>query len=196
SLPSAIAARHRFAAEAYLSLDMAKEAIAYFDREFAAARSDFERLSAAIVQCQLLLLTDRRDEYAELALKRLLSAEAISEAQLRAIAWTIAPLAVTEFLAGCPKGVIRRIADKAGARPHASDVLDFACQLIVRSCARRLDDAGLLAKANDRIVHHPARLHWPLNSTTGEFEADQLNTVWMQSLRTEMILRGLAGLRH
>ncbi|HXD88803.1 MAG TPA: hypothetical protein VN641_20095 [Urbifossiella sp.] len=196
NLPSAIAARHRFAAEAYLSLDMAKEATAYFDREFAAARSDFARLSAAIVQCQLLLLTDRRDEFAEQVLNRLLSAKSASEAQMRAIAWTVAPLAVTEFLAGCPKEVTRRIMDKAALRPMANDELGFACQLIARSCARKLGERGLLAQANDRIVHHPARLHWPLNPATGEFEADQLNTVWVQSLKTEMILRGLAGVRR
>src|SRR5204862_83555 len=50
---------HRFAAEAFVSLDMAAEGIDFLRRDLASARSDAERLSASIVLAQLFLLTAR-----------------------------------------------------------------------------------------------------------------------------------------
>jgi hypothetical protein len=64
-------ARDFYAAEVFLSLDAAEDAEAFFHGELADAGSDDDRLSAAVMLSQVLLLRGRTAEYAALATETL-----------------------------------------------------------------------------------------------------------------------------
>jgi Tol biopolymer transport system component len=55
-----------YAAEVYLSLDAADDGIAFFQRSLDQASSDHAKLSHALVLSQLLLITERHEQYARL----------------------------------------------------------------------------------------------------------------------------------
>jgi tetratricopeptide (TPR) repeat protein len=177
SIGDGILPRHRFAAEAFVSLDMATEGIAFLRREVGDARTDRERLSASIALCQLLLLTDQRADYAEcvagdfllLAERALKEAGSAREGIDWCVAQTLLPLAVSEFAAALPDALVRRVSEKVAAWPSGEDNTDFACQLVLRACGRQLRDQPLIARATARLSAHPAMSHWTL-SAEGEVD--------------------------
>src|SRR5262249_39758027 len=124
-----------FAAEAFVSLDMAAEGIDYFRREAGEAAADRDRLSAAVVLCQLLLVADRKAEYAEEVVDRLLplagrvlpGAGPDRGAVGGAVALTVLPLAAGEFTVALPEALVRRVGEAIAARPRGDDTADFAC---------------------------------------------------------------------
>ncbi|HSQ57586.1 MAG TPA: hypothetical protein VLM40_17825, partial [Gemmata sp.] len=172
-------ARHRFAAEAYLSLDMLDEAIEFLRGELRSASSDRERLSAAVVLGQLLLLGDRRREYAVLAADEVVptaarvltmaktapSAESRRAAISTTVALAILPLAVDGFVESLPPDTVRKVSTRFASFTPAADDLDFAIQLVLRNCGRQLKDAALTERASVGLVTHPARgrFHLPAN---------------------------------
>jgi hypothetical protein len=173
--------RHRFAAEAFVSLEMVGEGIDFFRREADGARPDGDRLSASVALCQLLLLSGRRAEYTRyvadelipLAVRILPGAGAAREAVSGSVALTVLPLAVEEFAAAVPEGLIRRVGEKLDAWPHGDDEADFACRLALRTCARRLRDAAMAERAGAAVASHPAKGRWEL-SAGGEVDLESL----------------------
>ncbi len=175
--------RHRFAAEAYLSLDMSKEGIQFFHRAIGEARNDRELLSATVVLCQLLLLADRREEYVEqvpdllaVAGRCCPGAGVDRDGISRMVAITLFPLAVREFIEKLPERVVRQIAADAAQWPASADDIDFACRLVSRNCRRQLGELGL-----DGLTYHPARTRWNL---TGE-----MNREFLQALRLTLMMQ-------
>jgi tetratricopeptide (TPR) repeat protein len=167
-----ISLRHRFAAEAFISLDLSGEGIEYFQREVKEAKTDPERFSALVVLCQLYLLTDKRVEYVELATNQLLplsrrildNTKSNGDAINGAVASTILPLAVSEFSSSLNQELVRRVCGKISSHPQRNDDIDYVCQNIVRTLSRNLQDAGNAEKADKRLGNHPARLRWNLNN--------------------------------
>jgi hypothetical protein len=176
--PEIIRSRHRFAAEAYLSLDMAAEGIDFFRNEIKEAKDDADRLSAVVVLSQLLLLTDRRADYAEVVVDQLLplvgrllpKAGPDREGTDGAVALTLLPLAVSEFTVTLHEELIRRVSEKVSALPPGENNLDFACQLVLRTLGRSLRDAAVAERANKRLITHPARVRWNLNRDEVDLE--------------------------
>jgi tetratricopeptide (TPR) repeat protein len=168
--PNAITSRHRFAAEAFLSLDMASEAIEFFRRELKEAKTDPDRLSAVVVLCQLLLLTEQRTQYAELVADQLIplanrvipGAGPNREALNGAVALTLLPLAVTEFSAKFHADLLRRVCEKVSLWPRGNDDVDFVCHLLLRTLGRSLRDQELAGNAERRLTTHPAYARWEL----------------------------------
>ena len=161
-------------AEAYLG----RGTVHLIQRELKEAKTDVERLSAMIVLCQLHLLTDRRIEYAELAMNQLLplarrvldNAMTDKTAISSAVALTMLPLAVGEFSSSFNKELLRQICDKISKWPQAPDDVDFICQHIVRTMGQSLRDAATTEKAERRLANHPARARWNLNKDTFDLE--------------------------
>ncbi|MDB5308038.1 MAG: hypothetical protein JWO38_2240 [Gemmataceae bacterium] len=193
-------ARHRFAAEAFASLEMAAEGIEFLRREFAEARSDRDRLSASVALCQVLLLADRRAEYADHVVDELLplaarvfpTAGRDREAVSGAIAVTVLPLAVTEFTAPLPDRLVRRVCERVGASPAGEDDVGFAYQLVLRASARRLGEAALAERAGARLATHPARSRWEL-SAGGEVDIACLLRIRVGLLLPELLGEALRG---
>jgi hypothetical protein len=162
----AITPRHRFIAEAFVSLELASEGIDYFHEQLKSSDSDAERLSAAFVLCQLLLLTDRKVEYAECAIDHLLPAavKIAPNANTSAmVAWTVLPLGASEFIKALPEETVRRMCKPLGAHRQADD-MDFVCCLALRACGRRLKDEKLTDEAQARIANHAAESRWRLTN--------------------------------
>ena len=189
-MPDLILARHRFAAEAYLSLDMASEAIDYFRREIAAAKSEPDRLSAAVVLAQLYLLTDRRQEYADLIATSLLPiAEKVvtkagpnRDALASAVSLALLPLAVGEFTEGLRAESLRPVCAKASAWKPGDDNVEFACQLVLRNLGRQLTDPDMTRKAEKRLAAHPNRASWNLTNP------DQVDVAYLNQIRQIFML--------
>ncbi len=188
----AITARHRFIAEAFVSLEMTDEGIEYFRAQVRAAGSNADRLSAALALGQLLLLADRKTEFAECAATYLIPLAgnvaqwpvAEQGAVNATVAWTLLPLAVDEFVTALPEAPARRVSEKAIESSDAVDV-NFVCLLVQRTCGRRLKDEKLVARAGERLARHPAQSRW--NLTTGEVGTDALSRVWGAFLSQELI---------
>jgi hypothetical protein len=185
----AIRPRHRFAAEAFLSLDMATEGIEFFHRELRDATSDTDRLSAVVVLCQLLLLTDRRAEYAEQIADQLLplagrvlpNAGPNREAFGSSVAITLLPLAVSEFCSALPEKTIRRVTVKASAW------VDLVCQLMLRTCGRQLRDAATTERASARLAKHAARPRFNLPAD------GEVNLEFLMRNRTQFLMAERLG---
>ncbi len=193
-----ISIRDRFAVEAFISLDLTGEAIEYFQRELKEAKTDVERLSATIVLCQLHLLTDRRIEYAELAVNQLLplarrvldNAMTDKTAITGAVALTMLPLAVGEFSSSFKKELLRQICDKISNWPQVPDDVDFICQHIVRTMGQSLRDAATTKNAERRLVNHPALARWNMNGDT--FDVEYLRQ-FRRTIMLPELLRGVFG---
>ena len=168
--PEVIGSRRRFAAEAFLSPGMAAEGIEYFRREFDEAKADRERLSAAIVLCQLLLITDRRKEYAEEVTEhqlplasRVIPLPGRDQDNLMAVVTlTIFPLAAMNFIEELPENTIRTVVESTSGWPRTEDDVGYACRLVLRECDRRLGKKEIATEENVRIATHPARSKWQL----------------------------------
>jgi hypothetical protein len=60
---------------------------------------------------------------------------------------------VNDFTADLPEAVVRRVSEKVAAGPGQTDDLDFACQLVLRACGRRLKDEKLIERATVKLVN-------------------------------------------
>jgi Tol biopolymer transport system component len=190
--PEVIRSRHRFAAEAFVSLDMAAEGIDFFRNEVKKTKDDLDRLSAVVALCQLLLVTDRRVEYTELVIDQLLplagrvlpKAGPNREGTDGVVALTLLPLAVSEFAAPLHEELIRRVCKKMSAGSPGDVNLDFACQLVLRSLGRSLRDEAVIKKANIGLADHPARAKWKLYQ-------DDIDLELLTQIRLSFLLPGL-----
>ncbi len=188
----AITARHRFIAEAFVSLELIGDGTAYF-REHLTAGTDADRLSAALALSQLLLLADRKADYAECVAAHVLPLAiraAPNATAQETVAWAVLPLAADKFVAALPEAVVRNVSEKATAAPALAD-LDFACHLIRRACGRRLNDAKLVEAAQAKLTTHPAVARW--NLPEGEVDADVLGRVRATFLALEQVLDNLTA---
>ena len=154
--------RHRFTAEAFVSLGMAADGVEFFRREVGEAGSDIDRLSAATALCQLLLLIDRKAEYAECVVdqllplsRRLLANTATSGVSMQSVAWTLLPMASAEFSDRLPEPWVRRVCESAAAWPPGGDDVDFVCQLVLRTCGARLGERAMVGRADTRLRGTP-----------------------------------------
>ncbi|MCE9565295.1 MAG: hypothetical protein K8U57_24950 [Planctomycetes bacterium] len=167
--PEMILPRHQYAAEAFVSLEMAADGIEFFRHEVREVATDVEKLSATVALCQLLLLTDKKAEYAECVVDQLLplsgqilSNPATSRTPTQSVAWTLLPLAVREFTAPLPEQLVRRVSGATAAWPQGGDI-DFVCQWVSRTCGGRLKDVAMTERASKRLLAHPARDRWNLD---------------------------------
>jgi hypothetical protein len=183
--------RHRFIAEAFISLEMVSEGIEHMRAEIATAGTDADRFSATLVLCQMLLLADRKAEFVECAMDRLLpltgtampNAAPGRETAGVVVAWTLLPLAADKFTAALPEPVVRRVSGKVATALGRTDDIDFACQLVLRTSGRRLKDVKLTEGAHAKLADHPARTRW--NLTDGEVDAELLARVQNTALALE-----------
>jgi hypothetical protein len=164
----AVRPRHRFAAEAFVSLEMIDDGIEFLRRELRDAGSDAERLSAAVALCQMLLLADRKGEYAECVADHLLplagrvfATPPPNPGATQAVAWTLMPLAVGEFTAALSEETVRRVGASVAAWTGAGTEADLTRQLVLRACGRRLKDGAAVASANERLANHPSQAWKP-----------------------------------
>jgi tetratricopeptide (TPR) repeat protein len=113
--------KDRYAAEAFLSLDAPDEAVAFLRESLKAAPGDDARLHSAVALAQVLLLQNRRAEYADfltdtampLWLKVWPATEGAWREEVRgAMLLTVAPLATPEFLAALPKDAVRALPER------------------------------------------------------------------------------------
>jgi hypothetical protein len=178
--------RHRFIAEAFISLEMVDEGIAHLSAEMTATTSAAEHLSVTLALCQMLLLADRKAEFAECVTEHLLALDgrvlrsANAGPEGAAVAWTLLPLAAREFTAELPKAAIQRVSERVAAAVARTEDVDFVCQLVLRECGRSLKDQKLAERARARLANHPARTRW--NLTNGEVDADALARVQRAAL--------------
>jgi hypothetical protein len=120
----------------------------------------------------LLLLAERRKEYAEHVadellpvVGRVLSGGGTARESIGGeVALTLLPLAVSQFTDPIPDALIRRVAAKVDGLPRGDDDTDLVCQLVLRAAGRRLGDRGLTEKGETRLAAHPARGRWDLTS--------------------------------
>jgi hypothetical protein len=166
-------ARDLYAAEVFLSLDAAEDGEAYFRKALDGATTDDDRLSAAVVLSQILLLRGRSAEYADLA------TETIAPLLLRA--WqprragdavkqwasqplpvvvgslSLFPLARPELLAALPKDRLVALAEKWKAlRAQVPDDLSrLGADVVLEGLYRTLGRDADAAAAQGRITSNP-----------------------------------------
>jgi hypothetical protein len=169
-------ARDFYAAEVFLSLDAAEDGEAFFRRALAGAETDADRLSAAVVLSQLLLLRGRDAEYADLA------TETIAPLLLRA--WrprkdgepddlhfaieqpwpvivgslSLAPLVRPDLLAAIPRERLSGLAARwAEWRDNApDDTFRLGADLVLERLYRKLGRDADMRAARERIrAIHP-----------------------------------------
>lgn len=168
-------ARDLYAAEAFLSLDAAADGEAFFRRALDDARADEDRLSAAVVLSQLVLLQGRSDEYAVLVTKTvaplLLKSWQAQGAGREAIRlWaaqrlpvalgslSLAPLCRSDVVGKVSEGKARELAaDWEKLRAKAPDDLSrLAADVILERLYRRLGRDKEAADARQRVKANPA----------------------------------------
>jgi hypothetical protein len=195
-------ARDFYAAEAFLSLDAAEDGEAFFRRALAEARTDEDRLSAAVVLSQLLLLRGRTGEYATVAtetvaplLLRAWHPQAAGDAMTR---WTaqsppvavaslaVLPLARPDLLAKLPDGRLNALAaDWAALRAKAPDPLSrLAADVILEGLYRRLRRDKEAAEVHQRVHANPL--------AGGRLSTEEGIEKAYQELRGTLEWRGLA----
>jgi hypothetical protein len=187
--------KHRYAVEAFASLEMVDEGVDFLLREFADTRSDGDRLSASLSLCQLLLLADRRAEYVDhiaselfpLVERVLAAAGQERESIARAVALTILPLAVPEFTASLDDCTVDVVNETIALLASREDDVGFACLLSLRTTSRRLGAETQVDRADARIRNHPAKSRWQL--ATG----NAVDAEYFQRIRMEFLLQELLG---
>ena len=169
---------------------MAHEGIKFLRQEIRNAKTDEERLSATIVLDQLLLLTDKRQEYAEHVVEELLplaakvfpNAGPNRDAVSGAVAITLFPLAIKEFSDQLPEKLVRTLSAKMDAVPHRDDDIDFASQAVLNAFGLRLNDTALIERADARLAKHPAKSRW------SPAEKREVDTATLRRIRIGFIL--------
>jgi hypothetical protein len=166
--------RDLYIAEVFLSLDAIEDGERHFRDALKAAVSDADRLSAALVLTQFLLLRDKHEEYAELATDTVLplllrtwkartqTAGGQNQANL-ILAYSdglsLLPLFSSEFLASLPVKQVRALVPRwEKQRPAADDdVKHLGIDLFLEAAARRLGQEDQRQVAAQRIAANPAR---------------------------------------
>jgi hypothetical protein len=165
-------ARDFYAAEVFLSLDAAADAEAYFRSALAEAANDDDRLSAAVVLSQLLLLEGRADDYlavvidsvAPLALKSLKAAgqgaagDTLNPPVPVSLAGlSIVPLLADDFLGRLSNRSVERWTAFCGAfREQARhDALRLLADAMLEGVHRRLGNQAAAQAARQRQRANP-----------------------------------------
>jgi hypothetical protein len=166
-------ARDLYAAEVFLSLDAAEDGEAFFRRELDGANTDNDRLSAAVVLSQILLLRGRNAEYADLATETiaplLLRAWQPRKAGDAVKQWASQPLPVVvgslilfplarpELLAALPKDRLGALAERwAALRSKAPDDLSrLGADVVLEGLYRKLGRDAEAKAAHGRIALNP-----------------------------------------
>jgi hypothetical protein len=161
-----------YAAEVFLSLDAAADGEAFFREALAAAHSDPDRLSKAVVLTQFLLLAGRYAEYADLATDTVLP--------LLLRTWTprppgagplnvpnallaygdglsLVPLFAKEFVAGLKARQVRGLLDcwQAARSDADDDVKRLAVDLFLAVANDRLGLEAAARRANECVAANP-----------------------------------------
>jgi hypothetical protein len=168
--------RDLYAAEVFLSVNAVDVGEDHFRQRIAAGDDETQRLSAAIVLAQLLLLQDKRNEYVELALDEIVRPVLAGRLPREwTLDWpwfnthgvllltggmTLLPMVSEEFLEGVDETRVARLAEACEAqRPDDPNDeawwLDFALAVAYG----RLQRAEEQAKALARLEAHPGT--WP-----------------------------------
>jgi hypothetical protein len=166
--------RDLYAAEVFLSLDAAADAEGFFRRELDATAGHAERLSAALVLSQVLLLEKKHRDYARLATETLApllvrfspppavgkEAETAEADTLLHVAGVLAlmPLFAPDFLAGLPADEAGKLAPRwQTLRDKAtSDHGRYVSDLVLRALYQRLGREAERAAAAERVRTNPA----------------------------------------
>jgi hypothetical protein len=179
-----IRARHRFIAEGFVTVEMATDGVEFFRQELREAKTDEERLSAAVVLGQLLLLTVQPEEYAKHVLGELLPVAARvipdtgpdRDVVSGCVAVMLFPLAITEFAETLPEKLVRQLSEKLNTWQSRNDDADFACQAVLLTFSQRLGDTKRTEQAATRLANHPARKRW-LPGETREVDTELLQRI-------------------
>jgi Tol biopolymer transport system component len=166
--------RDLYIAEVFLSLDALDDGERYFRDALQIADSDADRLSAALVLTQFLLLRDKREEYAELATDTVLplllrawkprTQTVAGQDQANIIlaysdGLSLLPLFAPEFLADLPAKQVSQLVPRwEKMRPAADDdVKRLGLDLFLEAAARHLGHEDQRQDAARRIAANPAR---------------------------------------
>jgi hypothetical protein len=165
--------RSFYEAEAFLSLDAAGDARAFFQNELATAKTEEERLSNGLVLAQLLLLDKQHAAYADLAtatlrpliVKLLRPGSANNPMPLNvtlgtdALADPLLPMYAQDFVATLDGGQVARLVPRwVTFRDQAPDDLArLTADLFLESAYRHLGEAEELKEATARIQSNPGR---------------------------------------
>ncbi len=169
--------RDLYAAEVFLSLDAAPESVAFFRAALAAAQSDADRLSSAVVLAQVLLLQKDYPAYADLVTDTIRplvhklgnldnlhlfgpgGAGSIPELTRLPIELTFLPMLTPEFLAALPKEHVRKLIPRwtDPPHPHAEDNIRLMTDLFLTAAYERVGRAKEQRQAADRVEGNPAR---------------------------------------
>jgi hypothetical protein len=168
-------ARDLYAAEVFLSLDAAEDGEAFFRAALAEARTDDDRLSAAAVLSQFLLLRGRAEEYAALATETLAPLvlrswwpQAAGAAGM-SVRWAaqpppvavaslaLLPLGRPELLAKLPRERLDDLAARwADLRKKApDDLFRLGADIVLHGLYRQLRRAEAADEVRDRIRASP-----------------------------------------
>ncbi len=160
-----------YVAEALLAVDAPVDAEAFFEATLAAAETDAERLSAAIVLGQLQLINARLSEYARLSLDQIVpllahvpSPPANTAADINSsggmlrmvLLYSLLPLFTRDFLAELPADAVDTLATRvADTRDRASNTLSQSAydQFLV-AAYKRLGRNEPVAAITARVAAH------------------------------------------
>ncbi len=173
--PLALMLRDFYIAEVFLSLNAPADGEQFFQAAVTQARDDRERLSAAVVLAQLLLLEAKYPAYAGLVTDTLLPsllkvwaaprpagtrAPALSQSALVHVAGlTLLPLYTAEFLGGLPKEKVRALRPRwltlrSGVSENAPRL---AVDLFLAASAERLGQQAEARQARRQVEENPVR---------------------------------------
>ncbi len=169
--------RDLYVAEVFLSLDAGEDGEAFFRRTLSNAREDAERLSAALVLTQFLLMHQKYSEYADLATQTVLpllfrswkartpagpAAPLVVNNALLAYGDGLAllPLAAPEFLAALPVKQVGHLLPRwqKARTPADDDVKRLVVDVVLQAMHQRLGQAAEGAEAGRRVAANPVRL--------------------------------------
>jgi hypothetical protein len=164
--------RDLYEAEVFLSVDAAEDGEAFFRDELRDAATDDARVSKALVLSQLLLLRDKRRDYADLTaattlpllLKLVKPAPPDKPYTPLAIpgALSLLPLCSTEFLKSLPDDQVRALSARWRHLQTDADTDDkrLAVDLLLSAAHGRLGEADARQAAAQRVAANPASERW------------------------------------
>jgi Tol biopolymer transport system component len=165
-----------YEAEAFLSLDAAKDARAFFQNELATAKTEEDRLSNGLALSQLLLLAKEHEAYADLAtatlrplLVKLVQATPAGNQVpfavtigANALTDPLLPMYAPDFVATLSADQVQRLIPRWVAfRDQApDDTARLTADLFLEAAYRHLGKAKELRETTARIQANPARSHY------------------------------------
>ncbi len=163
-------ARDLYIAEVFLSIDAAEDGEAFFRRALSEAKTDEDRLSAAVVLSQLLLLRGRTAEYATVATEtiaplllqawppqKVAAGDKALKPSVVVGSLSLFPLARAEVLAALPQDRVSALADRwAALRAKALDDRSrLGADIVLEGLYRRLGRDQEAKATHDRIQMNP-----------------------------------------